>query len=77
MLNNALQQSGWPDAPLEANTWRAAVRGRLQGLDWRQVTQDVLPFLGPGADPALLTRENVMHLLGGRGRLLSGHLSAG
>ncbi len=63
MLNNALQQSGWTGAPLEPDTWRAAVRERLQALDWRQVMQDVQPFLEPIADPALLTRENVLRLL--------------
>ena len=67
MLNNALQQSGWPGTPLEPNTWRAAVRERLQTLDWRQVTQDVQPFLEPTADPALLTRDNVMRVPAAQG----------
>jgi hypothetical protein len=67
MLNNALQQSGLPGAPLTESTWRAAVRDRLQALDWRQVTRDVQPFLEPEADPALLTRENVMRVLEAHG----------
>ena len=40
------------------------VRERLQSLDWRQVTDDVRPFLEPSADPDLLTRENLMRVLG-------------
>ncbi len=54
---------GASGAPLEPDTWRPAVRERLQTLDWRQVTQDVQPFLEPAADAALLTRENVMRVL--------------
>ena len=64
LLNNALQQTGWQGAHLAGDNWREFVRERLQALDWRQVTNDVRPFLEPGADPGLLTRENMMRVLG-------------
>lgn len=63
LLNNALQQTGWQGAHLAGDNWREVVRERLQALDWRQVTNDVRPFLEPGADPGLLTRENVIRVL--------------
>ncbi|MEW6232930.1 MAG: nucleotidyl transferase AbiEii/AbiGii toxin family protein [Chloroflexota bacterium] len=64
LLNNALQQTGWKGiSPTERN-WREIVRDRLQSLDWARIVADVRPFLEPGADPGLLTRENVLRLLG-------------
>src|SRR5512136_526806 len=59
LLNNALQQTGWQGAYLTDDNWRGVVRERLQVLDWRQVIDDVRPFLEPSADPNLLTRENL------------------
>jgi hypothetical protein len=64
LLNNALQQTGWDGPPLTESNWRHTVRNRLQTLTWDQVVADVRPFLEPGADLALLTRENVMQVLG-------------
>jgi hypothetical protein len=63
-LNNALRQTGWTGEPLAANTWRAAVRQRLPTGAWDRVVADVRPFLEPQADPGLLTRENVLRVLG-------------
>jgi len=64
LLNNALKQTGWQGAHLAEDNWRGVVRERLQALDWRQVTDDVRPFLEPSADPDLLTHENMMRVLG-------------
>ena len=64
LLNHALQQTGWQGAHLTDDNWREVARERLQALDWRQVMNDVRPFLEPGADPGLLTRENVTRVLG-------------
>ena len=64
LLNHALQQTGWQGAHLNDDNWREVARERLQALDWRQVMNDVRPFLEPGADPGLLTRENVTRVLG-------------
>ncbi len=67
MLNNALQQTGWSGAPLTEETWRPAVRARLHGAEWEQVVADVRPFLAPGASLELLTRENLLHVIGSLG----------
>jgi predicted nucleotidyltransferase component of viral defense system len=64
LLNNALQQSGWKGKPLSNDNWRAAVRKRLKTVEWQLVLNDVRPFLEPSADPSLLTRENVLRVLG-------------
>jgi hypothetical protein len=64
LLNNALRQTGWSGKPLTEENWRAAVRKRLQTVAWDQVVDDVRPFLEPSADPRLLTRENLMRVLG-------------
>jgi hypothetical protein len=64
LLNNALQQTGWSGQPLNEDTWRAEVRKRLETIDWQPAVNDVRPFLEPGADPNLLTRENLLRLLG-------------
>lgn len=63
LLNNALRQTGWPGPELSDDTWRAAVRERLQALTWDHVAADVRPFLEPGADPGLLTLDNLMRVL--------------
>jgi hypothetical protein len=63
MLNNALQQTGWAGALLTKETWRPAVRARLQEAAWDQVVVDVQPFLEPSANLDLLTLENLMRVL--------------
>lgn len=63
LLNNALRQTGWPGEPLTERTWRDAVRKRLEGVTWTHVVDDVRPFLEPGADLNVLTRENLLRLL--------------
>jgi hypothetical protein len=64
LLNNALRQSGWAGKPLTQGNWRAEVRKRLKAVEWSKVVNDVRPFLEPGADPALLTHENLLRVLG-------------
>jgi hypothetical protein len=64
LLNHALAQTGWPAAPLTEQDWRGAVWARLQAAAWEQAVTDVRPFLEPGADPAMLTPENVRRALG-------------
>lgn len=64
LLNNGLQQTGWSGRALDEDTWRAEVWKRLESVDWQPAVNDVRPFLEPGGDPALLTRENLLHLLG-------------
>ncbi|MFQ5343574.1 MAG: nucleotidyl transferase AbiEii/AbiGii toxin family protein [Anaerolineae bacterium] len=64
LLNNALQQTGWDGPLLTEDNWQEIVRRRLEGLAWDQVLADVGPFLDPSANLDLLTRENVMSVLG-------------
>jgi hypothetical protein len=48
---------------LTQDNWRRVVRERLQTATWERVLDDVRPFLGPDANPMLLTHENLMRLL--------------
>ena len=64
LLNNALQQTGWTGGVLREDTWRPAVRNLLQTVAWDQAVSDVRPFLETGANPHLLTQENMLRLLG-------------
>lgn len=63
MLNNALNQTGWHERPLEEDNWREDVRQRIEDMDWEQIQGDVRPFLEPDADPSLLTRDNMIRVL--------------
>lgn len=63
LLNNALRQSGWTEAPLTPTTWRSVVRRRLANTDWRAAAADVRPFLERPSELALLTSESIGALL--------------
>jgi predicted nucleotidyltransferase component of viral defense system len=65
LLNNALQQTGWPGDELNMDNWREIVRNRLQTLAWERIVTDVRPFLEAEGDADLLTRENVLAVLAG------------
>jgi hypothetical protein len=64
LLNNARQQTGQTGKPLSRDNWRKVVRKRLKAIPWQHVMNDVRPFLEPGANPNLLTRENLLQVLG-------------
>lgn len=63
LLNNALRQSGWTEAPLTPTTWRSVVRRRLANTDWRPAAADVRPFLERPSELALITSESIGALL--------------
>ena len=63
-MNHALGQSGWDGQELTEETWRDAVRRRLDAIVWERVVGDVRPFLEPSADLSLLTRETLLRLIG-------------
>jgi hypothetical protein len=65
LLNNALQQTGWPGDKLDQDNWRQILSDRLRALSWERVVSDVRPFLEAEADAGLLTRENLLQLAGG------------
>ena len=64
MLNHALHQTNWQGTPLTQETWRNVVRVRLETVTWEHIIEDVRPFLEASTDPNLLTRENILHVLG-------------
>ncbi len=41
---------------------RNDVREYLQTASWEEAVNDVSPFLGPGADPGVLGKGNIMRL---------------
>jgi predicted nucleotidyltransferase component of viral defense system len=63
-LNNALQQTGWDGAEATPANWRGLVRDKLATVDWKQVLQDVTPFLERRKDAALVSRDTILSLLG-------------
>jgi hypothetical protein len=64
MLNNALEQTGWPGPRLSLTNWRATVRRRALDLDWGRVADDVRPFLETSAEADLLTKDTILQALG-------------
>jgi predicted nucleotidyltransferase component of viral defense system len=66
MLNHALRQSGWPNAPLTAENWRQVVLTHLQAVHWDRVQDDVSPFVERTGDLPLLTQDTLFALLGNR-----------
>lgn len=65
LLANALARTGWAGPAMTPETWRSVLRDRLRVLDWAGVVDDVAPFLERPIEARLLTRENVLGLLGG------------
>jgi predicted nucleotidyltransferase component of viral defense system len=63
LLNNALRQTHRPGPPVTLENWRQLVSRRLETIRWRQVVEDVRPFLERPEDVALLTQENLLALL--------------
>jgi hypothetical protein len=64
LLNNALSQTGWDGPALRSENWREVLHSRVEQLDWRTVREDVAPFLQRQSELDLLTRENVLKVLG-------------
>ncbi len=63
LLNAALKQTDWDGEKLEPQTWRGAVRHRLDELDWERVVDDVRPFLQQQHEVDLVSKPNAMRLL--------------
>ncbi len=64
LLNNALSQTGWQGPTITKTNWRDILHQRVEGLDWRNVREDAAPFLKRPEESDLLTRSNLMGLLG-------------
>ena len=52
---------------LTDENWCAVLHERLQNVSWLGVVDDVRPFLEPSVSADLLTRENLLRALEGRG----------
>lgn len=63
LLNNALKQTEWQGDKLAADTWRGVIREKVSELPWKNVFDDVAPFLEKEAEIRILTRENLLRLL--------------
>jgi len=64
LLNNALRQTSWEGGRLTPENWRDVVRRRVAALRWERVLADVRPFLEDESQAALLTRQNLLRVLG-------------
>jgi hypothetical protein len=62
-LNNALRQAGWKGESLTAGNWRNILREKIDAISWTRAINDVRPFLETSVDVAILTKENLIHLL--------------
>lgn len=60
-LNNALQQF---DTNMRVEDWRESLAKRLSSMDWGKALADVRVFLERQEDLEILTRENILKLLG-------------
>ncbi len=63
LLDNALKQTGYQGQRITDDNWRAAVARALSSLDWSSAVAEVRPFLMGPEGAALLTPENLAHLL--------------
>lgn len=66
LLNNALAQTGWSGPRLNSDNWRRETARHVRGYDFDKAAADAGPFLERPEDLALLTRENLLRLLGER-----------
>jgi len=63
LLNNALAQTHWVGGNVTQGNWRKFVFERIQQFHWEVILADVKPFIEPGFDLELLTRENLEKIL--------------
>ena len=64
LLQASLRQTGTGLNDKETEDWRGLVTVRLNEMDWERVVADASPFIERSEDIALLTRENLLALLG-------------
>jgi predicted nucleotidyltransferase component of viral defense system len=65
-LNNALKQTGYKGGAITPDNWRKETALRISEYDWDKVITDVRPFVEREQDLQLLTKENLLKLLGDR-----------
>ncbi|MEN8126941.1 MAG: nucleotidyl transferase AbiEii/AbiGii toxin family protein [Planctomycetota bacterium] len=68
LLNNALQQTGWPGPEFTQDNWRRQITERLAEFDWDKIIADVKPFIEKQNDLQMLTQDNLIKLLNDKSR---------
>ncbi len=63
LLDNALQQTGWPGPAVTAAHWRKIVAEKLEGVDWNQARLDVSPFVERERDADFVSRDAILSML--------------
>jgi predicted nucleotidyltransferase component of viral defense system len=63
-LNNALRQLHWKGPTVTEENWKLLMIEKINTLNWQTVRNDVEPFLERKGDIELLTRKNLLGLLG-------------
>jgi hypothetical protein len=64
LLNQVLAQTDWSGPDLTLENWREVVRRRLETVSFEHASLDVRPFLMSDEDIKLVSRENLLGLLG-------------
>ncbi|MEI6437315.1 MAG: nucleotidyl transferase AbiEii/AbiGii toxin family protein [Candidatus Omnitrophota bacterium] len=64
LLAAALAQTGWAGEPVTEASWRKVLGQRVAQADWKVVERDVVNFLERPDDLQVLTRENLLALIG-------------
>jgi len=62
-LNNALLQTRWSGNVMTLENWKEQVFIHLKGENWKNILEDVRPFIEPGFDLNLLSLANFERLL--------------
>ena len=62
LLNNTMARQKNGVAKLDAQNWRMQVHHRIEELDWKEVLDDVRPFLESEDDLLTFTKENLLLL---------------
>jgi hypothetical protein len=63
LLNNALSQTKWTGPIINPENWKNILLEHIKNINWKQVLEDVSPFLERENDLKLLTQENCERLI--------------
>ena len=63
LLNNALEQSGWPGESMSRTNWKTAIYQRVEPVVWVHVLLDVAPFLEQDPLESGFTKERLLQMI--------------
>ena len=66
LLNNALKQTGWKGKDITDKNWRKETAIQISQYDWNKAITDVRSFIEKQGDLVILTKENLIKLLGNK-----------